>query len=209
MLKYLGLSFGLMLAASAQQPSPAEVKLREQLRSTMLQLRTLETEKATLTAEKATLEAEKKEANDKLDALTKKHDALTMQSAKDREAADRKEAELTDNVAVRDKELARQLEALKKWKIAHTQVTNLARKKEEDRLAAVQKGVELERVVAEQRRKNVELYKVADEILTKYSKFGLGEAIVAREPFTGAMRVRLQNLSEDYKDKILDQVIKP
>lgn len=83
------------------------------------------------------------------------------------------------------------------------------RRAEDARLAAVQKGIELERTVAAQQKRNVELYKLADEILTRYSKFGLGEAIAAREPFTGLARVKLQNIAQDYKDQLLDNVIQP
>ena len=85
----------------------------------------------------------------------------------------------------------------------------MARKKEEARAASAQRVIELERQVAAQRDKNVALYKLADEILTPYRKFGLGEAIAAREPFTGLTRVKLENLAEEYKDKLLEQVIRP
>ncbi len=48
-----------------------------------------------------------------------------------------------------------------------------------------------------------------NDILTRYEKFGLGDALTAREPFTGITRVKLQSLFEDYQDKLVDQRIKP
>jgi hypothetical protein len=49
---------------------------------------------------------------------------------------------------------------------------------------------------------------MGSEILTRYEKFGLGEAIGAKEPFTGLTRVKLQELVQDYKDKLLNQTVK-
>jgi hypothetical protein len=182
--------------------------LRETLRTTTLELRAAQTDKANLQAAQAALEAANKTLTADAETMKKKFDALTAQSAADQAAARKEIDELTARLADREGELVKHRQALEKWRIAHQQVTGLARKKEEARAAAVQKGVELERTVAAQQKRNVELYKLADEILTRYSKFGLGEAIAAREPFTGLTRVKLQNIAQDYKDKLLDNVIK-
>jgi hypothetical protein len=45
--------------------------------------------------------------------------------------------------------------------------------------------------------------------LTRYEKFGLGQALSAREPFTGITRVKLESQVQDYEDKIADQKVKP
>jgi chromosome segregation ATPase len=193
----------------AQQPTPAEAKLRETLRTTMLELRAAQTDKANLQAAQATLETANKTLTTEAEAMKKKFDALTAQAAADQASARKEIDDLTGRLADREAELTKHREALEKWKIAHQQVAAVANKKEEARAAAVQKGIELERTVAAQQKRNVELYKLADEILTRYSKFGLGEAIAAREPFTSLTRVKLQNIAEDYKDKLLDNVIKP
>ena len=52
----------------------------------------------------------------------------------------------------------------------------------------------LRRKVDDREAKNYELFKLANEILTRYEKFGLGEALTAREPFTGLTRVKRENL---------------
>ena len=193
----------------AQQPSASEAKLRETLRTTMLELRAAQTDKANLQATQATLEAANKTLTAELDALKKKFDALTARAADDQVAARKEIDDLNARVTDREGELTKHREALEKWRIAHQQVTGVARKKEEARAASAQRVIELERQVAAQRDKNVALYKLADEILTRYKKFGLGEAIAAREPFTGLTRVKLENLAEEYKDKLLEQVIRP
>ncbi len=67
----------------------------------------------------------------------------------------------------------------------------------------------LERKIADQQRKNEEMFKVGNEVLTRFEKFSLGTAIVAREPFVGLTRIKLQNLMQEYADKIADQKIRP
>ena len=61
------------------------------------------------------------------------------------------------------------------------------------------------RKVDDREAKNYELFKLANEILTRYEKFGLGEALTAREPFTGLTRVKLENLVQDYQDTLSQQ----
>ena len=67
----------------------------------------------------------------------------------------------------------------------------------------------LERKVADQQVKNAEMFKISNEILTRYEKFGLGTAIAAREPFVGLTRIKLKNQIQDLGDKLADQKIKP
>ncbi len=88
-------------------------------------------------------------------------------------------------------------------------MTELSEKREAARVKLNSEKIVLQRVVDDQRRKNQEMYKIGTEILTRYENFGLGTAITAREPFTGTMKVRLQNLVQDLGDKLADQRIKP
>ncbi len=194
--------------ASAQQPAAgaAEAKLREQLRATMIQLRAAETERANLQASQAALEARNTALAAELEAKTKEHDKLAAEADADRLQARKEIGELTGRLAEREADLAKHRVALEKWRLAHRQVTGVAQKKEEQRAAAAQKVIELERAVADRERKNVELYKTGNEILDRYAKFGFGDALAAREPFTGLTRTKLENLVQGYKDRLLDNV---
>lgn len=198
-------------SAVAQQPAAggAEAKLREQLRATLLQLRTVETEKANLQASQATLEAQNKSLTAELDAKKKEFDKLVADSDAAQLQARKEIGDLTGRLTEREADLVKHRAALEKWRLAHRQVTGVAQKKEEQRAAAAQKVIELQRTVADRERKNVELYKVGDEILTRYAKFGFGDALAAREPFTGLTRVKLDGLVQDYKDRLLDNVTTP
>jgi hypothetical protein len=208
------LGLGLLLPfhpLSAQQPAAgaAEGKLREQLRATLIQLRTAETERANLQAGQAALEAQNKTLAAELEARKKEFDTLTAESEAAQLLARKEIGELTGRLAERDADLVKHRAALEKWRLAHRQVTGVAQKKEEQRAAAAQKVIELERTVADRERKNVELYKTGEEVLNRYAAFGFGDALAAREPFTGLTRTKLESLVQDYRDRLLDNAIKP
>ena len=67
----------------------------------------------------------------------------------------------------------------------------------------------MQRIIDDREAKNLALYNLGNEILTRYEKYGLGEALAAKEPFTGVTRVKLQELVQDYRDKISDQRVTP
>lgn len=157
-------------------------------------LRAAETERNTLLSDKAQLEQEKK-------TLTGKVDALNKQVAEDK-------AKL-DTLDAKQKELDDTKDSLAKWKAAYEQIQTAAQKSEAERAKLASESIILKRKVEDRERKNFELYKTANEVLTRYEKFGLGEALTAKEPFTGITRVKLENQVQDYQDKIADQRVKP
>ena len=181
---------------SAEPTQTAEIQLRERLRATMLQLRAAETERATLQATQAQSVDEKKELTERIQALTKQ----VNENKQTVQVVDR----LKSQVAGQEKEMGQLKEALENSR----QAIELARKKETERAKLVEEVViGLERLVADRQAKNLALYKIANEILQRYEKFGLGDAITAREPFVGITRVKLQNLVQDYQDKLLSERI--
>jgi uncharacterized protein YfkK (UPF0435 family) len=204
-MKYLSLFLAAAFAAQilpAAEVSPAETKLREGLRATMLQLRTVQ-------AEKAVMEAAKAELEQKTEELTAKLEALNKQLADDKESSDKRIAELTDRVVVRGNEAMALQQEVDKWKEAQKEAAALAAKKERERAKVNSEKIVLERMVADQQVKNAAIYKIGVEVLNRYEKFGLGTAITAREPFIGVTRVKLQNLIQDLGDQLADQKIKP
>jgi chromosome segregation ATPase len=201
----LVITFGFLAAGilrAADAPSPAETRMRESLRNTMLQLRTSETERATLQAAQA-------ESEQKNTVLTAQVEALTKRLAADKEAADKSIAELKAIVDERDTEVVRLNESLEKWKASQKQATALANATEAQRARLAANVIVLERRVADQQTKNAAMFKIGNEILARYEKFGLGDALTAREPFVGITRVKFENLMQDYQDKLADEKIKP
>jgi chromosome segregation ATPase len=185
----------LLFAGNARAADDA--RLKETLRNLTLRLRSAETERNNLLSEKAQFEQEKK-------ALTAKMDALTKQAAADKAEIDT----LTSKAGNQEKELLETKESLGKWKTAYEQLVAAAQKSEAARVKLAGESIVLKRKLEDRERKNAELFKLGNEILTRYEKFGLGDALAAREPFTGLARVKLENLVQDYQDKIADQKVK-
>lgn len=186
-------------AAAAQQA--AEARLREALKNSTLQVRNLETERATLQAAQAENEAKLKE-------LSARIEAVTQRAEEDRRFAADAESALHAKLAAKEKEAELLKENLEKWKQSQQKAVAFGAAKEKERAELAQKVIVQQRRIDEQQVKNVALTELANEILDRYAKFGLGTALTAREPFTGITRVKLQSLMEDYTDKIQDQKIK-
>jgi hypothetical protein len=179
---------------AAEPAQTVEAKLRDKLRATMLQLRAAETDRAVLQAAQAQSADEKKILIEKIDLISKESAGFKL-TAKAVEG-------LKATVSHQEQELAQLKNDRESCRVA----AEAARKKEADRAKVVEEVVtELQRLVADRQAKNLALYKLANEILQRYEKFGLGDALSAREPFTGITRVKLQNLVQDYQDKLLNE----
>jgi chromosome segregation ATPase len=191
-IKVLSVLLTMFLVNSSHAADDA--KMRETIRALSLRLRSAETERNNLLTEKTQLEQDKKILSDKVDTLTK-------QAAGDRETI----ATLTSKTTDQQAALSETNKGLAKCKTDYDQAVITAEKEKaaHDKLAG--EVTMLQRKVSEREANNRELFKLANEILTRYEKFSLGEALTAREPFTGITRVKLENLVQDYQDKLSQQ----
>jgi hypothetical protein len=194
-------TFGPWSVNAADQQDPT-ARLRDMLRTTILQLRAAQTENATLQAAQADSTAKIKDLNDKLETITK-------QSAEDRETADKAIDDLKAQVTDKDSQIAQLKDALAKWQDGYQKAADIATAKEADRAKLATQVILLQRKVDDRETKNAELFRIGNDILTRYERFGLGTALTSREPFVGITRVKLENLVQDYQDKLLDQKIRP
>src|SRR6266849_3812996 len=169
----------------------AETKLREALRNTMLQLRTAQNERAAVQASQA-------ESEQKLKALTAQVATLTKQTTASEKT-----------IADQEAQVVKVKEALERWEAAYKEAANLANVKESARAKLASDVIVLQRRVADQQNRNAAMFRTGNEILTRYEHFGLGDALAAKEPFIGIARVKLENLVQDYQDKLTDEKIKP
>ena len=185
-------------ARAADSGDPGEARLRDTLRSTMLELRTAQTDLANLQASQAA-EADEKKALIEQIALLKKH------GEEDRAASEKTVADLKAKAAAQADQIRRITAVLEQWKAAAEKVNQTARNIEAERAKATTAAAGLENRAADLQSKNEELFRIANEILTRYEKFSIGEQFLAREPFIGQTRVQLENLVQDYDDKILAQ----
>jgi chromosome segregation ATPase len=204
-MKALTLLACTLLAAttrlSAQAPAAPEQRLREQLKQVMTQLRTAEAERTNLQTDKATLEA-------KVKSLEKQSEEITKQMAADKDAAKVETEKLRAEITAKEAEVTQTKDLLVKADTFGKQSAELARKTEAERAKLSTENIQLKRVVADQRMKNAKMFEIGSEILTRYSKFGLGTAITAREPFIGITRARLESMVEDYSGQLAGQRIR-
>ena len=187
---------------AADQPSPVEMRMREALRNTMMQLRTAQNDGAALQATKAELE---KKSQD-LEAQIK---LLTQHGEQDREAAAKKIETLNAQIAEQSKALDELKKDFAKCRADYQAATALAQSTEAARKRLEEENIVLVRKTEDQKTKNAEIYKLGREILLRYEKLGLGEVFGAKEPFVGTTRVKLESYVQDFQDKLSDQKIKP
>jgi len=204
LLLFAGLAIALGGAnlQAADQPNAAEVKMREALRNTMIQLRTAQNDGAVLQAAKAELEKKSQEMEAKVKLLT-------QHGEQDREAASKKIEAMEAQMTAQSTAMERLKADLGKSQADYQAATALAKSTEAARKALEEEKIVLVRKTEDQKTKNAEMFKLGREILLRYEKFGLGEALGAKEPFVGTTRVKLESYTQDFQDKLNDQKIKP
>jgi chromosome segregation ATPase len=130
---------------------------------------------------------------------------LVKQSNEDKASAEESIATLNKKLAEREVRITQFEEALAKWKDGYQKAAEIARTKESERATLASEAIVLNRTIAE--RKNINLYNTALEILDRLENYSLGKALGAREPFIGTQRVKVENMVQEYKDKIIDNRI--
>jgi len=202
----LALTLALLLSAAglaaAETVNDGNAALRAALRDMKQQLNLAQSDLAALQATQGAVTEENK-------ALTAKYEALKKQIATDRSAADKSAAALSAQVADQKDVIARLTVALEKAKAEGEKAAQAAQAAEAQGAKLTTEGIALERRIADREAKNLALFLVANEILTRYEEFSLGNAIRSKEPFVGLTRTKLENLVQDYQDKILEQRVRP
>jgi chromosome segregation ATPase len=195
----LGFSLAICGASrsAADSADDAETRLRDTLRSTVLQLRDAQNQIAVLQGAQADSDQKNKDLADQL-ALLKKH------AMDDKAVADSTAAALTAKVADQSAEIARLNDALEKWKADDQKFRDAASTTEAARAKLSDEAIVLQRRVDYLEPRNMALFKLGNDILDRYANFSLGNALAEKEPFVGVTRVKLENLVQDYKDKLLD-----
>jgi chromosome segregation ATPase len=193
----LAAAFCAVATARADQ-TDAINRLKEALRDTMLQLRSVTADRDNLQAQMADLQSQN-------DTLTKQLADLTKKSATEKDADDKTITVLKGQVSDQEDSIAALQASLDQWKASQHQAVTMATETEAKRAKLAELAIHLQRVVDDQKVKNDEMYKLGMELLDRYEKFGLGEALTAKEPFVGITRTKFETLVQDYDDKLLDQ----
>jgi uncharacterized coiled-coil protein SlyX len=195
-------------AQDAVNPQDAAMaKMRQMLRDDAGRIQDAQNQAVTLQAQVTQDEADKKDLQAKLDAVSAQLKTVSDQAAADKADSTKQITDLKADVDDKTGQIGRLNDGIKQWKTAYDATAQLAAGNEAARKQYAIQAATLQRVVDDRETKNLALYKLANEILTRYEKFGLGEALEAKEPFVGLSRVKLETLVQDYKNKILDQAI--
>ncbi len=195
---------GVAVASESEDPTQ---KLRDQLRGVMLQLRTAQTDAANGQAAAAAAEQKNKDLANKFTDLEKRNASFVKQSSVDKAASDEAIGTLNGKLADREKRIVQYAEALEKWKDGYQKASGVARTKEEERSKLAAEIVVHQRTIADRETKNISLFNTATEVLNRFENYSLGKALAAREPFISTTRVKVENLVQGYKDRILDNRI--
>jgi len=181
----------------ADQPD-GDARLRETLRSTMIQLNESQSQLAALQAAQAAQADDRKALSEQVALLTKRSAEDQAARAKDTDAF---KAKISDQQA----SIAKLQDAVAQWKAAAEKANLSARTLAAQRERESIREVAMERKVEDLTAKNAELFRIGSEILDRYEKFSLGAQFLAREPFVGRARVELENQIQDYDDKLTEQ----
>ena len=195
------LTFVATFHVHAAEPAGADAALRDKLRALTSQLRTTETERTNLQSAQTALTEEKK-------ALAQQVELLRKNALEDKKIADKKTSEIEVRLHEKETEVAQLKESLERWKAGYDKASELARTVDGERAKLAAENLELQRLVADRERKNHALFVLGNEILRRYEQFGLGNALLAKEPFIGNTRVKLENLVQDYQDKLLSEKVR-
>lgn len=185
------LSLVAMGAVASAADADVETQLREGLRNTMLQLREAQ-------AKTAEMEAAMVQSQLETDKLKKDISALQSKLVEERNVAANLRTELDEERA----KSALQAAKLAKWEGDYRELIAQARKLQQALGLAKGRNTQLERVVTEQQVKTTELRAIGDEILDRYSRHSLGTTFLAREPFVGINRAKLQTIMQDLETRL-------
>lgn len=194
----------LSLPLAAQDASPAEMKIREQLRSTALLLRAAETEKANALATFAAEQVKSANLQKEVDNLNNKVIGMVKETDKQKTESDKIITSLNDKLIASEERLKEYIQALEKWKVSQQQAVESAQQKEAARSELANQVLFLKNTIADRERKNLKLYTTSLEILDRYENYALGKALSAREPFIQKTRVTIETQVQDYKATIID-----
>ena len=184
-----------MLVSHEARADAESDKLREALRNATAQTRALEDQRTALQAKVADAEREK----------------AAMMSQIAAAKAQVKEVEKTHREAVDEfnQRLEDRNQTLEKWKSAYEEAATVARTKDAERAKFEGEAAAYKASTKSCVAKNAQLTKVGRELLHRYEGISFGDMAVINEPLIGARRVQIQNLLQDYDDKLLEQKVTP
>ncbi len=214
----LVIALGYGDAANAQGDKSG--REREQLRKLQSANGKLQQEVSALQAAKTKLEQELKELAGQTQALKSSADAgARRRAALEKELAKTLATARADTDTERKEKtaLAQKLAALASSQESlagqHKQIVLASQASETERrrldAAAAAQSAALRKEIAMCGDRNEKLHQLGIELLDRYQKKGVRDALLQAEPFTGIKSVEVENLVEAYRDKLDAQKVTP
>jgi chromosome segregation ATPase len=100
-------------------------------------------------------------------------------------------------------------QVLEKWKAAYEEAATVARTKDAERAQAEAMANSFKASTKSCAERNIKLVQIGHELVDRLANVHFGDILAAQEPLTGIKRVQVQNLLQDYQDKILEQKAQP
>ena len=200
------------LQAAQDQSDKDKAALQEKVDALNGQIKSLTEQSATDKAASDKMIADLKQneqdlVTEMVDTLTIQINLLNKSGTDDKTTLDKSVADMKSKNADTAKAIDQYGTDIQLWKTGYYQYVQFATQTEAARAKLAAEAILLRRVVDDRERKNLQLFNTGTEILTRYEKFSLGDALTAKEPFIGVTRVKLQELVQDYKDKLLTEKI--
>jgi chromosome segregation ATPase len=208
MRSYIALAAVLACGPALAQTASTEDRLRDALRKTTVDLRAAQDGQAAIQAQ--------------LDQTTRQKDALQAQvaelsaklAAQPAPSAPAPQAAAPEKSAGEVRALQGQVQslqaALAKFQASYNEAASVARSKDSESRQAAQSAESAEKAVAACTEENSKLLGVADDILHLYRTTGFRTTLIGSyEPVLGLKKVELQNIVQDYEDKIRDHQYQP
>lgn len=188
--RFLGALVVALASTEARGDAATEARLRDALRSSTAQLRALEDEKARWQKTEAELRAE-------LQTLRGLPPPVAPKST------DRAVANLNRRVGELNDANAKLRASLSKCEAGGGQRPGAAEATDEERKQLNAQVTSLKERLVTSEEKNLEMYQVGKDLLVWLEKIGVGG-----EPFFGWKRVELENVAQEYADRLLEKKVK-
>jgi colicin import membrane protein len=182
----------------AQQQPSLESRIRDQLRDTRTQLADLQAQQASWAAEKTQLEKERDAAKADAEAAraqAKKGSAASPETSRAL-AAETQRREAAETAAQKGK--------------ADADASAVALRTAETERARLAKALDAANGQVDAcTARNVQMYRVGQEVIAAYENLGVGDVLASRQPFAAKSRAKLENAAQSFGDRLYEQRFDP
>jgi colicin import membrane protein len=200
----------LLALSGAAFAGEGDDRLRENLRMLQKRVMSAEAELGEASQQNQALKQQLDDEKAHSEALRQKAEQATGENHDLQQKLAELQARLQQAGAQQDQER----EMLQKWQTTYNDLLDKAKKIDTDRREFGQRTKILEvkaeaaqKEIAACTEKNAKLYKIGTELIELYKNKGVTDVMQDNEPFLQLSRVDMQNLMQDYSDKLYDQKV--